>query len=238
MCLFLEQGTSCGPYHAPVQHVLHYMAWSEVWEKEDWTPGPYRANLSLEYIVENSRTFWYIPARRLIVSFWPRVGSQYFVTSCQPEEKAWPNCVRLFEDTTTIKPALTDLLLGKSPPVRRLSGAKICHRTILGRDQALWKPSPDSPVKRSLITDLKNKIGEFAGTRGNITNVVIADFNLLDPKIFAVVDMESEGRRHRALAVATLNQLDQSVHIVSLYEEGQAEGSIVTDVLSRGIRAQ
>jgi hypothetical protein len=214
------------------------MAWSRVWETEGRPPGGRDVgDTSLEYIVEDSRTFWYVPRRRLIISYWPREGSQYFVTSCPPEEKVWPTCIRLFDDATAVKPTLRDLLLGWSLPVKRLAGAKTCHWASSGRDHAHWKPSPNSPTKRSLIANLKSAITEFPATNGRLTNLVIADFNVLDPKVFAVVDIESEGRQWRALAVARINAVDQSVEVVSLHDEGLVGGTFVAEVLAKGIPA-
>lgn len=106
-----------------------------------------------------------------------RNGRPLFVTSC-PKDAEWATCAERRFHASTHQPAET----------ARYPLTAVCDVSVTVEK---WRPSPDTPAKRRIASDVLAELMKFRGT--NPRAVYVRDFNLNDPELeFYIVDANGQ----------------------------------------------
>ncbi len=192
----LFASTDCGVSESDWAWLRNHIAWTKAWYEESIIDA---AETRLEYAKHQDTVFWFFPSAKLRIGYSPNESTSYSAGgTCELEP--WTKCIKV-RIPSREKHDLTDLLLGRFPKEKEKEEqaviSEICHRPLEQFEIGEWRPSPDSPEKRAILSRIDAEVREHASF-GLLKTAVVNDFNVLDPEVFAVVEVEHP-RSHKRL---------------------------------------
>ncbi len=217
-----------------------HLSWSKAWREEDYVQG---ARPEVEYTKHEDTVFWYLRPAKLLMAY--SRGERRWISIRTCKEEPWVKCLKLETGPRWPEDA-TDILLGRAGKREAAVVPPICRRELSRSQIGEWRPSPDSAQKRAVIVAVDEAVANHSQHFGSLKSATIQDINLLDPMVFAVVEVEdSSGARKRVLMfVEVHSRTDGFAAAVFRTEEESDDESLVDNrrliqkVLRGGIRSR
>jgi len=214
--------SGCGVSEIAWSYFRNYLAWSVDW----WGRSYFGESnvIRVETVREHERTFWYLPAARFLVGYSPADrASPVSGSTCQPESAHWTACIM---PVPSGEVSSSGALLGRLPPARPLEVSETCTLELRQLDIPPWRPSADTAQKRALLSQVQAAVREAAKYSGSLVKAGVNDFNILDPMLWAVIEVKNgSGRQERLLMFVEINAANNGSAAVFRTEEAGVYGS-------------
>ncbi|MBI3896341.1 MAG: hypothetical protein HY313_10480 [Acidobacteria bacterium] len=207
------------------------MAWTVRWGGKDFFVED---NLQIEYARDGVRVFWslpdflVVPPAKFLIGYSPG-GRGVIVGGGTCREIPWTRCIK-------VPRSFEELLRNPQAPPEPVAISEICHMELKRSDIPPWQPSPDSAQKRELLEKMQAEIRRILIYYPLFEKVIVNDFNLLDPLVWAVGDVKDpSGKQERQLVFLEINSGTGYVHAARNEEPGPERKDLIEKVLANGI---
>lgn len=228
---FLNAAGQCGMTDSDLHHLLHFQAWQAFWTPSSTSfrgSNPATHGQEIRTIGYGTVTLLYSAPYRTAYTI---DGANISSHTCWHTED-WLGCVT--QARPVVMPSVSDAVLGRvsaaGPPV---DPSSVCTFFLEARaDKAQWHPSPASDRKQQILRLLSEKIGEAAASLGVVRRAVCANFNVDDPRVWAIVDLGRE-KPKRVLIGIELHHARPPGATVAVVRDVQAADSPLVDRILR-----
>lgn len=217
--------TDCGVSDTSWAAFYNYLGWLAKWRGKNYLAES--GTTQIAYARDEDRSFWFLASFKLLVGYSPSRQPQVFSSTCEADPAAWTGCIPPSDQ-----------------PGRTLVIADVCRTDRNRSDFPQWQPSPDSVQKHALLTKIQAAVREvsYPGDESvgkHIASLLVSDFNVLDPMVWAVADVKhSSGSQMRLLITMGINSAAPMATLVKSEPQRPDNKEFFEKVLASAVKLQ
>lgn len=213
LCIPGNQGSCIDPGRSEL--LEHYLVWSDYWRGTTFaakSPSEFQVVSAGESLICHSR---------LLGATFVIVGQHVSSRTCAAD---WETCVDTVVPRMPVDPAGS--VLGRvGPRVRKIQQGDACRFSLRSIRKLTWRPSRDTGAKRRLLASIGEALRKTSGYFGEAVRIDCADFNVLDPSVWAVAQVRSH--RTVSMILVGVDLFGEAEPVVVVNREATAEDAVL-----------